>query len=139
MPRATALLGRGGGATPLPTTRGDVVREGSPEGVDGLDSGRGILEGVGALSGRSEARLGERDGRGVKSEEEALTWAEIPWSGETEEGGTAVEAGGLVCVLEGGFVAGVRLRPSFLLGNGGGVAATGGCCGGGGKPLCSSG
>jgi len=150
-PRAAALLGKGGGAPPPPTAAGDVVREGSTGGVGGLESGRGILEGVRTRSGRREARMGDRSGRAVRSEEEVLTWTGISWTGggvDTEEEWTAAEAGGLACVFVGlsmlargggDFVAGLRLRPSFLFGNGGGIATIDGWGGGigGGNLLCS--
>lgn len=121
-PRVAALRGRGGGA-PLTIAAGDVVRGGTTGGVDGLESGRGILEGESARSMRSEVRMDERSGGAGKSEEEVLTWTGVFWTGgrvateeegtevveegmveeETvvEEEGTVVEAGGMVWVFIG--------------------------------------
>ena len=79
-PRLTALRGRGGGApTLLPIAAGDAVRTG---GVDGLDSGRGTLEGVSARSiiVGGEVRMDERSGRAGKSVE-VLTGTGVSWTG----------------------------------------------------------
>ena len=79
-PRLTALRGRGGGApTLLPIAAGDAVRTG---GVDGLESGRGILEGVcdRSIIVGGEIRMDERSGGAGKSEE-VLAWTGVSWTG----------------------------------------------------------
>ena len=103
-PRAAALLGRGGGAPLLPIAAGDVVRKGATGGVDGLESGRGILEGVSARSMRSEARMDDRSGGAGKSEGEVLTWTGVSWTEgtvATEEGATVIEEEGMAVAGEG--------------------------------------
>ena len=72
-PRVAALRGRGGGAPTLPTAAGDVVRESSAGGVGGLESGRGMLEGVSARSKGSEVHMDERSCSAGMSEEDVLT------------------------------------------------------------------
>ena len=97
-PRLAALRGRGGGAPLLlPIAAGDVVREGATGGVDGLESGRGMLEGVSVRSMRSEVRMDERSGgAGKLEEEEVLAWTGVT----TEEGATARGEEGTAVVEE---------------------------------------
>ena len=90
-PRVAALRGRGGGAPTLPTAAGDAVREGTTGGVDGLDSGRGILEGVSGRSMGCEVCLDGRSGEAGTSEEEVLTWTGASKVATEEEGTVVVE------------------------------------------------
>ena len=97
--RVAALRGRGGGAPLLPIAAGDAVREDTTGGVDGLESGRGILEGVSARSMRREVRMDERSGGAGKSEEEVLTWTGVSWI----EGRVGTEEGTAAAIMEEGM------------------------------------
>lgn len=132
----------------MPLPIGDVVRKDNTGGVDGLESGRGILEGVSAWSKRSEARRDERCGRagvswtggGVASWEKVAReeWTvageggtvageEEIMAGEEEtvpeEEGTAVEEEGTGVVMEAGGTVCVFVKLSMVAGRRGEVIA----------------